>query len=178
MKRDHGLQFDSLEGRRLLSGAHAAHAAHAARAAHPGRAHAEVAAAAPLTLDGTLTVNNGQASMSQNMDGGYTDSAPVSGTLNGIGPVHGVWYESSDSLGDYVGPDTISLQSARGGITIGFSNASPGPAHKDGHSIYYQHAQHSLSASGTYAGEKESGTLQLNENAAHTAVASITLSGS
>ncbi len=46
MNHTHALQFESLEGRRLLS---------AARAAHD-RAHA--ADAGPLSISGTLTVNN------------------------------------------------------------------------------------------------------------------------
>ena len=67
-----------------------------------------------------------------NLDGGYTTSVPVSGQLNGLGQVHGVWYESTDQFGDYLGPDTITLHDAQGGFTIAFSNASPGPAHKNG----------------------------------------------
>ena len=86
-----------------------------------------------------------------NLDGGYTTSVPVSGQLNGLGKVHGVWYESTDQFGDYLGPDTITLRGAQGGFTIAFSNASPGPAHKNGHTVYYQHAQRFDGGSGAYA---------------------------
>jgi hypothetical protein len=173
MKRAHSLQFEALEGRELLSGAHAAaHAAHAARAkAHP-------AAAGPLTFNGTLTVNNKQAMTDTNLDGGYTTSVPVSGQLSGVGAVHGVWYESTDQFGDYLGPDTITLRGSQGSFTIAFSNATSGPAHKNGSAVYYQHAQKFDGGSGAYAGASESGSIDLNENAAHTAVVSVTLSGS
>lgn len=169
MTRAHSLQFEALEGRELLSGAHAA--------AHRARAHAAPAiAGAPLVLDGTLTVNNRAASTDTNLNGGYTTSVPVSGQLNGLGQVRGVWYESTDAYGQYTGPDTITLRDAQGGFTIGFSNASPGPAHKNGHTVYYQHAQHTISGSGAYAGSTEIGSINLNENRAHTAVVSLTLS--
>jgi hypothetical protein len=167
MKRVHSLRFESLEGRELLSGAHAA--------AHPARSHTAVAAG-PLVLDGTLTVNNRAALTNTNLDGGYTTSVPVSGSLSGLGEVHGVWYESTDQFGDYLGPDTITLRGAQGGFTIAFSNATPGPAHKDGHNVYYQHVQRFDGGSGAYARATESGTIDLNENAAHTQVASVTLS--
>jgi hypothetical protein len=167
MKRVHSLTFESLEGRELLSGARAAHAARA----HP-------AAAGPLMLDDTLTVNNKQAITNTNLDGGDTTSVPVSGQLTGVGAVHGVWYESTDAYGDYMGPDTITLHGSQGSFTIAFNNGSPGPAHKDGTTVYYQHAQKFDGGSGAYAGATESGSIDLNENARHTAVASITLNGS
>jgi hypothetical protein len=169
MKRVHSLHFEALEGRELLSRAHAA-------VAHAARVHATPAiAGAPLVLDGTLTVNNHAASTDTNLDGGYTTSVPVSGQLSGLGEVRGVWYESTDQFGDYLGPDTITLRSAQGSFTIAFSNASSGPAHKIGHTVYYQHAQHAVSGSGAYAGTTESGSINLNENAAHTRVVSVTL---
>jgi hypothetical protein len=164
------LHFDPLEARELLSRAHAA-------VAHAARAHAAPAvAAAPLVLDGTLTVNNRAATSTTNLDGGYTTSVPISGQLAGLGEVRGVWYESTDSLGNYLGPDTITLRGTQGGFTIAFSNASCGPAHRNGHTVYYQHAQHAVSGSGAYAGAAESGTIDLNENPAHTSVVSLTLS--
>lgn len=169
MNRDRSLHFEPLEGRQLLSGAHA----------HAGRAAASPATApAPLVLSGTLTVDNKQATTNSNMYSGYTTYAPVSGQLSGVGRVHGIWYESTDQFGDYLGPDTITLHGAKGSFTIAFSNASSGPAYKDGKTVYYQHAQKALGGSGAYAGETESGTIDLNENRAHTAVASMTLSSS
>lgn len=170
MRRAHSLRFDALEARELLSGAHAARA-------HAARAHAAPAAVgAPLVLDGTLTANNRAASTNTNTAGGYTTSVPVSGQLSGLGLVHGVWSESTDSLGQYLGPDTVALHGSQGSFTVAFSNATPGPAHRTGpHSVYYSHAQRLSSGSGAYAGARESGTIDLNMNASHTTVVSLTL---
>jgi hypothetical protein len=170
MRRAHSLRFEILESRALLSGAHAARA-------HAARAHARPAAVgAPLVLDGTLTAANHAASTNMDMGGGYTTSVPVSGQLSGLGQVHGVWSESTDAYGHYQGPDTVTLHGSQGSFTIAFSNANPGPAHRTGpHSVYYRHAQRLSSGSGTYARAKESGTIDLNMNAAHTTVESLTL---
>ncbi len=173
MSRVHALRFEALESRELLSTAH--------RSAHAARAHARPAVVgAPLVLDGTLTVHNKAATTGEDMASGYyTTSAPVSGQLSGLGAVHGVWYESTDSQGDYLGPDTITLRNAKGGFTVAFNNGTPGPAHATANkTVYYEHAQHVISSSGAYAGSAESGSLDLNMNAAHTAVESITLSSS
>ena len=169
MKRVHSLHLEALEGRELLSRAHAA--------APAARVHATPAiAGAPLVLDGTLTVNNHAATTDTNLDGGYTTSVPVSGQLSGLGKVRGVWYESTDEFGDYLGPDTVTLRDAQGGFTIAFSNASSGPAHKNGHTVYYQHAQRFDGGSGAYAGATEKGSIDLNMNPKHTTVVSLTLS--
>jgi hypothetical protein len=166
MKHKHALQFEPLEGRRLLSGAHAAH--DRARAAEAG----------PLSISGTLTVNNKQTVTTSNYDYSYTTQVPVSGTLVGIGKVHGYWVESTDASGDLATPDTISLKSAQGSFTIGFSNSDSAPAHKEGGTVYYQHAQKLIDGTGAYAGATESGTIDVNENAKQTEVESVTLSGS
>jgi hypothetical protein len=129
-------------------------------------------------LDGTLTVENKRAMTDTNLDGGDTTSVPVIGQLSGLGAVHGVWFESTDQFGDYLGPDTITLRDAQGSFTIAFNNGSSGPAHKDGTTVYYQHAQKFDGGTGAYAGATESGTINLNENPAHTAVVGITLNGS
>jgi hypothetical protein len=174
MNRVHSLRFEALESRELLSRTHTA-------IAHDAKAHAKPAAAdaAPLVLSGTLTVNSRAASTSENAYGDYTESEPVSGQLSGLGKVHGIWYESTDSEGDYEGPDTITLHSAKGGFTIAFNNGTSGPAHSTGNdTVYYQHAQEVISASGAYTRAKESGTIDLNMNAAHTTVESVTLSSS
>lgn len=165
MKQTYALQVESLEGRRLLSGAHAAHAR-----AHP-------ADAGPLSVSGTLTVNNKQAMTTTNYDYGYTTEVPVSGTLVGIGKVRGNWVESTDQTGDMAAPDTVTLKSAQGSFTIAFSNANQVPASKSGSTVYYQHPQKLISSSGAFAGDTESGAIDLNENARHTQVVSITLSG-
>lgn len=167
MKRGHSLSFESLEGRELLSGVHGAHAAKAT--AHPA------ATGGPLVFSGTLTVDNKEAVTNTNMYGGYTTSVPVSGQLSGVGLVHGVWYESTDQYGDYLGPDTVTLKGSQGSFTIAFSNATSGPAHKDGKTVYYQHAQMFDGGSGAYVGATELGTIDLNENRAHTGVESMTL---
>jgi hypothetical protein len=165
MKHTHALQFESLEGRRLLSAARAAHA----------QAHA--ADAGPLSISGKLTVNNNQMITESNDAYGYTTEVPVSGTLVGIGKVHGDWVESTDQTGDVSTPDTLSLRSSQGGFTIAFGNGDPGPVHKDGATAFYEHPQKLIAGSGSFAGATEGGSIDLNENARHTEVASITLSG-
>lgn len=168
MNRVRTLQFESLEGRQLLSVAHAAHAAHAKPHHAP---------ATPLVINGTLTVNNKEALTNTNLDDGYTTSVPITGQLGGVGEVHGLWYESTDEYGDYLGPDTITLHGARGAFTITFSNATSGPAHKNGTTVSYEHPQIISGGSGAYAHVTESGSIDLNENSAHTEVVSITLNG-
>jgi hypothetical protein len=175
MSRVHSLHFESLESRELLSTAHPA-AAHTA-AAHTAKAHVKAAVAkVPLVLNGTVNVNNGEALSDENLDGGYTTTVPVSGQLGELGQVTGIWYESSDSMGDYLGPDTITLHTSQGAFTIAFNNGSSGPAHRTGpHSVYYQHKLQIEGGTGAYSGDTGSGTIDLNMNAAHTLVQSITL---
>ena len=121
MSRVHSLGFEALESRELLSRAHPA-------IAHAAKDHARPAAVgAPLVLSGTLTVNNRAATTNQNLDGGYTNSVPVSGQLSGLGQVSGVWYESTDSYGDYLGPDTITLHARRGASPSHSATRPPGP---------------------------------------------------
>ena len=116
MSHVHSLHFESLEARELLSTTHPA-------AAHAAKAHAKAAVATvPLVLDGTLTVNNSEAISDENLDGGYTTSVPVSRAARALGQVTGVWYESTDAYGDYLGPDTITLHGAQGAFTIAFNN--------------------------------------------------------
>jgi hypothetical protein len=165
MNRVHSLRFEALEARRLLTGSLAV-AAHAAPAA----------VAAPLVLQGTLTVNHHAATSTMNLDGSSTISAPVSGPLAGLGKVRGVWYESRDSFGNYQGPDLIRLRNAQGTFNVAFSNQTPGPAHPTGHhTVYYQHNQRVQGGTGAYAGARESGSINVNMNASHSAVESLTL---
>lgn len=176
MSRARSPHFESLETRELLSGVHAdkahAHKAHAAQSEA-----ASLAATTPASISGTLTLNNKDASQGQNAYGGYTTSVPVSGTLSGLGQVSGYWYESTDEMGDYMGPDTITLHGASGAISVAFSDGAPGPAHKSGpHSIYYQHKLVIEGGTGDFAGETGSGTINLNMNGAHTMVKTITIS--
>lgn len=170
------LQFDALETRELLSVAHA----HAPRWHHPrhARVHARpTIAATSLVLAGTLTVNNRGAYTVPNLAGGMTTSAPVAGQLGSLGEVRGTWYESTDSYGYYVGPDTITLHAAHGSFTVSFNNGSSGPAHPSGHAtVFYQHPQHAGAGTGAFAGARETGTIDLNMNHGHTTVVSLTLS--
>jgi hypothetical protein len=170
MNRAHSLRFDTLEARELLSGVRAART-------HAAGAHAAPASVgAPLVLAGTLTADQHAATTTMNMDGGYTSSVPVSGQLSGLGQVHGVWSESTDVYGQYLGPDTVTLHGSQGSFTMAFSNATPGPAHRTGpHSVYYRHAQRLSGGTGAYARAKESGTIDLNLNASHSTVESLTL---
>jgi hypothetical protein len=166
MKRACSPSLEALEGRKLLSGSPVVHAH---RVAAP--------AGVPLVLEGTLTVRFKKATPAQNMDGSSTLSVPVSGTLNGLGTVRGRWNESTDSIGNYLGPDTLTLRSSQGAFVLAFNNASHGPAHKLGTTVFYQHPQKLVAAAGAYAGDTESGTIDLNGNAAHTQIASLTLNG-
>jgi hypothetical protein len=170
MSRVHSLHFEALETSELLSGAHPA-------AAHAARIQAKPAVAAtPLVVDGTLTVNNHAALSNENLDGGTTTSVPLTGQLGALGKVSGVWYESTDAYGDYLGPDTITIHDSQGTFTLAFSDATSGPAHRTGkHSVYYEHGLQIEGGTGAHAGDTGSGTLDLNMNAAHTLVASITL---
>jgi hypothetical protein len=165
MSRVHSLHFEALETRELLS------------TAHPAKVHAKAAVATvPLVLNGTVNVNNGEALSDENMDGGYTTTVPVSGQLGALGQVTGMWYESSDEYGDYLGPDTITFHDSQGAFTIAFNNGSSGPAHRTGpHSVYYQHKLQIEGGTGAYSGDTGSGTIDLNMNAAHTEVQSLTL---
>jgi hypothetical protein len=167
MNHGRSLVFEALEGRMLLSGAHAA--GHGAKARD--------AAAVPLVLDGTLTVNNRQAiSNPDSTTSTTTNAVPIVGLLSGLGKVHGYWYEETDNYGDDLGPDVLSLHSSQGTFTVDFNDATSGPAHSTGHgTVYYQHAQIARGDTGDFSGETESGTLNLNMNRAHTEVQSITL---
>jgi nitrogen fixation-related uncharacterized protein len=169
MKHVHSLRFDTLETRQLLSTAHAAvaHTAHATRAA-----------AVPLVLNGTLTVDNNPAltSITTNVDGSMTTSVPVAGQLGTLGQVHGVWNETVDQFGDYDGPDTLVLRDAKRSFGVAFDNQNGKPSHaKTRGAIVYEHAQTVLGGNGAYARAKESGSIELTTNAARTQVVSLTL---
>jgi hypothetical protein len=169
MSQVHFLQFEALETRELLSSAH--HAAHAA-----GTHSRPTVAMVPLVIDGSVAVNNNAAVSDENLDGGTTTSIPLTGQLGALGKVTGVWYESTDEYGDYLGPDTITFHDAQGSFTVAFNNGTSGPAHRTGpHSVYFEHPLEIKGGSVAYAGDTGSGTIDLNMNAAHTEVASITI---
>ena len=166
MKHTHFIVFDILESRQLQSTVHLP-------TAHPARV-----LAAPLVLDGTLSVNTKSNAISPTMnpDGSSTMSVAVAGQLGALGPVHGVWYENQDSFGEYQGPDTLRLRDAKGTITIAFTNVNRSPAHaKVRGAVNYEHTQRFYSGTGAYARASESGTIELTTNAAQTHVVSMTL---
>src|SRR6516165_8290936 len=109
--------FEALEARKLMSRTHAA------------IAHAQPAAAGPIVLNGTLTVDNKAATTEMNADGSSTTVFPVSGQLGALGTVHGVWDNSVDGYGDYLGPDTLSIHNAKGGVLLTFNNQNSSGGH-------------------------------------------------
>jgi hypothetical protein len=166
MRHVYPLRFDTLESRQLLSRAHLP-VVHAARVA-----------AAPIVLDGTLSVDNKHNAISSTMnaDGSSTTSVAVAGQLGALGPVHGVWYENQDAFGNYQGPDTLRLRDAKGTITLAFNNLNPSTPHaKLRGAVVYEHTQRFYGGTGAYARASESGTIELTTNAARNEVVSLTL---
>jgi hypothetical protein len=163
MKRVPSLRFDLLEARELLSTAHAT--AHAARAA-----------AAPLVLNGTLTVDAQAAQPVSNVDGSSKVSIPVVGKLGTLGPVHGYWDVSFDSLGNRMEPETLGLRDAKGTFTLEFKNQNPSSSKARTHGpLSYVHPQLLTDGTGAYARATERGTVELTSNATRTQVVSLTL---
>ncbi len=162
MRRDHSPRFDSLESRNLMATSHAS-------AALPP---------APLALSGTLSVNVNDTAQSQNLDGSWTTSVPVSGTLGTLGKVKGYWDTNIDAYGNYLGPDQLVLQTKtpKGSITIDFNNLNKGKPTKVSTTLgFYQHAQHLASGSGAYARTTENGSIELMDNLKKGEVTSIVL---
>jgi hypothetical protein len=165
MSHVRSLNFESLEERKLLSRGHIVAQAK----------HAVVATA--LVLNGTLTVNNKGTTVSMDEQGDTTTSTPVAGQLGTLGQVRGIWNESADSEGDYVGPDTLQLHNAKGSFVVAFNADNPGQLHRvAGGAVYYQHPQHVSGGTRAYARAKESGSIDLTTNTARTIVESMTLS--
>jgi hypothetical protein len=165
MSHERSLCFEALEERKLLSRSLiVAHAKHAS-------------VATPLALNGTLTINNRGTTVSMDEQGDTTTSIPVAGQLGTLGEVRGIWHESSDSEGDYVGPDTLQLHNSKGSFNVAFNADNPGQLHRvAGGAVYYQHPQHVSGGTRAYARVKESGSIDLTTNAARTVVESMTLS--
>ena len=131
MRRRHSPSFEDLETRRLLSGVHHV-------PAHPATASVAV----PLVLDGTLKVKAGSGSTVMNADGSSTEAIPVSGSVSTLGAVRGIWRETTDSSGNYQGPDTIRLNTAKGAVVIAFDNVNSGlPQHTGPGTGVYVHLQ-------------------------------------
>jgi hypothetical protein len=160
MKHVHSLRFETLEGRELLSTAHVARAV-----------------GVPLVLNGTLSVYDPQAASSMpNSDGSSTMAIPVTGQLGTLGPVHGFWNVTVDSLGDREGLDTLSLRDAKGTFTVEFNNLNSTPSKaKARGAISHEHTQMLSVGTGAYARATERGTIVLTSNASQTQVVSLTL---
>jgi hypothetical protein len=165
MRHVRSLCFEALEQRKLLSRGHiVAHAKHAV-------------VATALVLNGTLTVNSKGTTVNMDELGNTTTSTPVSGQLGALGAVRGIWNESADSEGDYVGPDTLQLHNSKGSFNVTFNADNPGQLHRiAGGGVYYEHPQHVSGGMRAYARAKESGSIELTTNPARTVVESMTLS--
>jgi hypothetical protein len=156
--------FEALEARKLLSKTHAA------------VAHAAPADAGPINLSGTLTVDNKGATTTMNDDGSSTNVVPVSGTVAALGAVHGVWDNSTDAFGNYMGPDSLYLHNAKGGVLLTFQDLNSRGGHALGHGVVaYTHTQRLYQSGGAYAGASESGTIDLATNKARSLIVSMTL---
>jgi hypothetical protein len=161
MRRNHSPCFDALEAKKLLTTAH-------------------VAAASPLPVDlgGTLSVNVNDSAQSQNIDGSWTTSVPVSGVLGAFGKVKGSWDTTIDAYGNYEGPDQLTLQSKtpKGSFTIAFNNVNTGKPTKVSSTLgFYQHGQHLASGSGAFAHATEDGSIELMDNLKKGDVTSLVL---
>ena len=166
MKHVHTLRLEILETRQLLSTVHAA-------VAHPAQA-----IAAPLVLNGTLTVDNrpDASSTAMNADSSTTTSVPVAGQLGALGQVRGFWNQTTDTYGDLENPDTLRLRSSKGTFTVAFNNVVPSASPAKGRgALSYEHVQRAIGGSGAYVGESELGMIRVTSNAARTQVDSLTL---
>jgi hypothetical protein len=130
-----------------------------------------------IVLNGTLTVDNKAASTSMDVEGDTTTSIPVAGQLGALDEVHGNRQETVDSLGDYMGPDTIQLRNSCGTFVIQFNEQRIKAVHHlAGGGVEHVDPQIGSQGTGAYAGARESGTIELAGNAAHTQIESLTLS--
>ncbi len=172
MSHARSLDFDDLEGRKLLTAAHHA-------AVHPDHRPASAAAhvAGPIALDGTLVVDAKAAKTSTDAYGDLTKETPVHGFLNGIGAVHGIWAESADLNGTYLGPDKIQLNTPRGSFMIAFDDTTFGQGIQTPQgTVYDVAAQQLVDGTGAFARVSESGSIQQATNANESVVQSFTLS--
>jgi hypothetical protein len=157
MRHVRSLGFDDLETRKLLSKVD-----HPTAEAVHKPAPVPAAVAMPLDLDGTLVVDMKDSSQSTDDEGDQTTMVPVTGYLGTMGKVHGVWSESVDEFGDYLGPDTIEFANAKGTYTIAFNTANLGNARKIGkESVFPTLAQQLDGATGIYAKATETGSIQV-----------------
>jgi hypothetical protein len=140
---------------------------HAAAQADPApKATATPAAvASTLNLNGTLVVDMKAATQQDDAESDTITMVPVTGDLGTLGKVHGVWSETVDEFGDYLGPDTIEFATSQGTFTIAFDSANLGNAKKVGHaSVFPPLAQQLDGATGIFAKDAENGSLQVITN--------------
>lgn len=165
MRHVRSLCFESLEDRKLLSRAHLV-------------THAKPAAtAAPLVLNGTLNVDNKALTTSMDDQGDVMTSIPVAGQLGTIGKVHGVWNEMSDQFGDYMGPDTVQLHTAKGSFVVAFSEQNTDAIHHLAGGVTESiHPEITSDGTGAYARERGTGTITLTSNSGSTVVKTMEFS--
>jgi hypothetical protein len=159
-------RFDALEARKLLSTAHVA-------AATPAPATA-------LVLNGPLAVDVKSPTAIDNLDGSITTSVSISGRFGALGKGFGVWNDSVDELGDYLGPDTLVLKFdnhySKGTITLEFNNVNTGKAHPMGHGQgYFQHAERFESGTGDFANASQKGSVNVIVNSKNGTVEGLSL---
>ena len=104
-------------------------------------------------------------------------STPVAGQLGALGEVHGIWNETSDEYGDYMGPDTFAAPYRQGIFRCSIQRAehrrrSP---YRGGRRSSLSTRSSPADGTGAYARTKESGTIELTTNSARTIVDSMTL---
>ena len=93
-----------------------------------------------------------------------------------LGEVRGVWDNSVDSYGDYMGPDTLYLHDAKGTFILTFNDENAAGGHPLGHgAVDFVHTQRLYQGKGAYASATESGTIQLDTNNAKSLIVSLTL---
>ena len=150
MKQARTPRFDDLETRQLQTVAHA----------HP---HIKSVPTGPaLVLTGNLTVNNKLGSASDNGNGIYTASYPVTGVLGNVGKVTGFWVSALDGNGNDSGDETLQLHNKKGSFTISFNNMVAGtPQTLPTGMVMTQKSQQVTSGSGHYAHATESGQIAL-----------------
>ena len=153
MRHVHPLQFDDLEAKQLLS---------KASIAVP---HTKPAVtAAPIVLNGTLTVDNNAATTTENADSSTTTVTPVTGRVATLGKVHGVWSETTDPYGDIEGLDAEAAQ-RDGGCRrrlqqrLAWTGTQGWPQHT---SLPWRQA--AWKPSGGYSGSTETGSIELFPN--------------
>ena len=87
-------------------------------------------------------------------------STPVAGQLGALGKVHGVWNESADEYGDYMGPDTLRAPHCQGSFHCRIQRARRYAVHHlAGGARQEVEPQLASDGTGAYARTKESGTI-------------------